>query len=393
MNKSMSVLLTTVFIDAIGIGLVMPVLPALLRLFAGIESASSHYGVLLALYALMQFLFAPILGALSDRFGRRPVLIVSLAGAAADYLLMAAAPGLLWFYIGRIIAGITGANMVVATAYATDLTSPSDRAKIFGKLGAVFGMGFIAGPVLGGLLGEWHIRAPFLAAALMNGINLIMVTFLLTESRDAHKKLNKSQRQSTLAQLAHLVRQQGLPPLLGVFLIVTLVSQVLASLWVLYGQNRYGWSVAIAGMSLASYGVCYSLVQAFAIAPLIKRMGERNAVICALLCDALGLLILSIAREGWIPFALMPLFALRGVAIPALQSMMSRRICDDKQGELQGLVSSLNSLGAVMGPLVFTSFYAMTQASAPGKVWIFLAMLYLIALPLLYARRKTALSH
>lgn len=164
----------------------------------------------MALYALMQFLFSPILGALSDRFGRRPVLLVSLAGVAADYLLMAAAPSLLWLYIGRIIAGITGANMAVASAYATDLTYPSDRAKIFDKLGAVFGMGFIAGPVLGGLLGKWHTRAPFLTAALMNGINLIMAMSLLAESKRVNKANDKHQRQSTFTRLAYLISQRGI---------------------------------------------------------------------------------------------------------------------------------------------------------------------------------------
>ncbi|EKA2132990.1 Tet(A)/Tet(B)/Tet(C) family tetracycline efflux MFS transporter [Citrobacter freundii] len=389
MNKSLSVILTTVFLDAVGIGLVMPVLPELLRSLAGENVGSIHYGALLATYALMQFIFAPMLGALSDQFGRRPVLIVSLACAVADYLLMAAAPSLLWLYIGRIIAGVTGANMAVATAYVTDITPASDRAKRFGLLGAVFGVGFIAGPVLGGLLGEWHLYAPFLGAAAMNGINLIMAIILLQESKHPGKTAELSTGQPMFTRLSNLITQPGMAPLLGVFLIVTLVSQVPATLWVLYGQGRYGWSLFIAGMSLAGYGVCHALAQAFAIAPMVKRLGERNTLLCGLACDALGLLLLSIAVEGWMPFALLPLFALGGVAVPALQSMMARCVSDERQGELQGGLSSINSLGAIAGPLLVTRLYDMTQLTAPGKVWALAAMLYVLVLPILFIRRKS----
>ena len=392
MKKSLSVILITIFLDAVGIGLIMPILPELLRSLAGAEAGGVHYGALLAVYALMQFIFAPILGALSDRFGRRPVLIISIAGATADYLLMAAAPSLLWLSIGRIFAGITGANMAVATAYVSDITPAHERAKRFGLLGAVFGIGFIAGPVIGGVLGEWNLHAPFFAAAFMNGINLIMTAVLLKESKHSNKMTEKVQEQSILKKLSYLITQPNMAPLLGIFLIITLVSQVPATLWVIYGQDRYGWSIFIAGVSLASYGICHSIAQAFAIAPMVKRFGEKNTLLCGIACDAIGLLLLSIAVEEWVPFALLPLFALGGVAVPALQAMMSRGISDERQGELQGLLSSFNSLGAIIGPVLVTSLYFMTQASAPGMVWALAAILYVITLPLLLKYRLNKYS-
>jgi MFS transporter, DHA1 family, tetracycline resistance protein len=380
-KKSLSVILITIFLDAVGIGLIMPILPELLRSLAGAEAGGVHYGALLAVYALMQFIFAPILGALSDRFGRRPVLIISIAGATADYLLMAAAPSLLWLYIGRIFAGITGANMAVATAYVSDITPAHERAKRF-----------IAGPVIGGVLGEWNLHAPFFAAAFMNGINLIMAAVLLKESKHSNKMTEKVQEQAILKTLSYLITQPNMAPLLGIFLIITLVSQVPATLWVIYGQDRYGWSIFIAGVSLASYGICHSIAQAFAIAPMVKRFGEKNTLLCGIACDAIGLLLLSIAVEEWVPFALLPLFALGGVAVPALQAMMSRGISDERQGELQGLLSSFNSLGAIIGPVLVTSLYFMTQASAPGMVWALAAILYVITLPLLLKYRLNKYS-
>lgn len=388
MNKSLIVILMTIFLDAVGIGLIMPILPQLLKSLAGIDSGSFHYGLLLAIYAFMQFVFAPILGSLSDRFGRKPILIISLAGATIDYLLMASATSLFWLYIGRAIAGVTGANMAVATAYVTDITEPSERAKRFGLLGATFGIGFIAGPILGGLLGEWHLHAPFLAAAIMNGINLMMTIFFLKESKIVNRLIENVSKQSLLIKLSSLMSQAGMMPLLTIFLIITIISQVPASLWILYGQDRYEWSLFMAGISLAAYGVWHSIAQAFAIAPLVKKFGEKKTLICGLICDAIGLFLLSISTQGWMPFALLPLFALGGVAVPALQSMMAQSISNEKQGELQGFLSSINSLGAIVCPVLVTSLYALTQKSMPGLVWALAALLYFATLPFLFSINK-----
>ncbi|WP_126285240.1 Tet(A)/Tet(B)/Tet(C) family tetracycline efflux MFS transporter [Burkholderia stagnalis] len=389
MNPSLLAILATVLLDAIGVGLVMPILPGLLRSLAGTGSTDTHYGVLLALYAFAQFLCAPLLGALSDRFGRRPVLLASLAGAALDYLLMAYAPTLAWLYAGRLIAGITGANVAVATAYVTDVTAEPDRARRFGQLGAVMGIGFIAGPLIGGLLGAWHLRAPFAAAALLNALNLALVWRALPESRppSARDGRTASTGLNPFASLRLLRGGPALAALVGVYVIVALVSQAPATLWILYGQEHFGWSTLIAGLSLTGYGACHALAQAFAIGPLIARLGERRALALGLAGDALGLVAIAFASAAWVPFALLPLFAAGGLALPALQAMLARQVDDARQGELQGALASVASLIGVAGPLVVTATYAATRDTWPGLVWAAAALLYLLVPPMLLNAR------
>ncbi|RQQ18980.1 Tet(A)/Tet(B)/Tet(C) family tetracycline efflux MFS transporter [Burkholderia stagnalis] len=388
MNPSLIAILATVLLDAIGVGLVMPILPGLLRSLAGMGSTDTHYGVLLALYAFAQFLCAPLLGALSDRFGRRPVLLASLAGAALDYLLMAYAPTLAWLYAGRLIAGITGASVAVATAYVTDVTAEPDRARRFGQLGAVMGIGFIAGPLIGGLLGAWHLRAPFVAAALLNALNLALVWRALPESRPPSARDGHTATiLNPFASLRLLRGGPALAALVGVYVIVALVSQAPATLWILYGQEHFGWSTLIAGLSLTGYGTCHALAQAFAIGPLIARLGERRALALGLAGDALGLVAIAFAAAAWVPFALLPLFAAGGLALPALQAMLARQVDDARQGELQGALASVTSLIGVAGPLVVTATYAATRDTWPGLVWAAAALLYLLVPPLLFNAR------
>ncbi|WP_063899404.1 Tet(A)/Tet(B)/Tet(C) family tetracycline efflux MFS transporter [Burkholderia stagnalis] len=388
MNPSLIAILATVLLDAIGVGLVMPILPGLLRSLAGMGSTDTHYGVLLALYAFAQFLCAPLLGALSDRFGRRPVLLASLAGAALDYLLMAYAPTLAWLYAGRLIAGITGASVAVATAYVTDVTAEPDRARRFGQLGAVMGIGFIAGPLIGGLLGAWHLRAPFVAAALLNALNLALVWRALPESRPPSARDGRTATiLNPFASLRLLRGGPALAALVGVYVIVALVSQAPATLWILYGQEHFGWSTLIAGLSLTGYGTCHALAQAFAIGPLIARLGERRALALGLAGDALGLVAIAFAAAAWVPFALLPLFAAGGLALPALQVMLARQVDDARQGELQGALASVASLIGVAGPLVVTATYAATRDTWPGLVWAAAALLYLLVPPLLFNAR------
>jgi DHA1 family tetracycline resistance protein-like MFS transporter len=384
-------LLAVVLIDAIGLGLIIPILPSLLHSLTGsTEAQSFHLGALLAAYALMQFLFAPVLGALSDRWGRRPVLLVSLAGAAIDYVLMAFAPNLAWLYAGRLLAGISGANMAVASAYLTDITPAEQRAARFGQMGAMVGIGFIAGPVLGGLLGEGSLRAPFLFAALLNGLNLLLAWRVLPDARRPATATGAAAASSSLNAFSALRRLHGQPGLLllvGVFGIVALVGQWPGTLWILYGQDRFGWSTWVAGLSLAAYGLCHSLAQAFAIGPLVARLGELRALVLGMLCDALGLLLLALAGVGWMAFALLPLFAAGGMANPALQSMLTRRVDAEHQGELQGTLASMNSLIGVAGPLLVTSLFSTLRTHGAGLVWAVAAGLYLLALPLLRAYR------
>lgn len=384
-------LLAVVLIDAIGLGLVIPILPGLLHSLTGsTEAQSFHLGALLAAYALMQFLFAPVLGVLSDRWGRRPVLLVSLAGAAVDYVLMAFAPSLAWLYAGRVLAGISGANMAVASALLTDITPTEQRAARFGQMGAMVGIGFIAGPVLGGVLGEISLRAPFLFAALLNGLNLLLAWRVLPGARPPAVGAGTAADGSSLnafSALRGLHGKPGLLPLAGVFGIVALVGQWPGTLWILYGQDRFGWSTWLAGLSLAAYGLCHSLAQAFAIGPLVARLGELRALVLGVLCDALGLLLLALAGAGWVAFALLPLFAAGGLANPALQSMLTRRVDAEHQGRLQGTLASVNSLIGVAGPLLVTHLFSALRTHGAGLVWAVAAGLYLLALPLLQAYR------
>ncbi|MFT7722729.1 MAG: Tet(A)/Tet(B)/Tet(C) family tetracycline efflux MFS transporter [Roseateles sp.] len=389
-NRALTVILMTLLLDAVGMSLVLPILPGLLRELAGADATSRHYGALLAVYAAMQFLFAPVLGALSDRFGRRPVLLASLAGAAADYVLMALAPSLAWLYVGRVLSGITGASMAVGTAYITDVTPEPERAKRYGQMGAALGLGFVAGPLIGGVLGEWSLRAPFVAAAVMNALNLALAWVALPESnrhrtaRLAWAKLN------AFSALHRLSGRPPLLPLVGVFAVVALVSQVPGSLWVLYGQERFGWSAWVAGLSLACYGALHAASQAFVTGPMVARLGERRALLAGMAADGLGFAGMGVAVAGWMPFALLPLFAAGGLALPALQALLARQVDERHQGELQGTLASLNSLIGIAGPLAATAGFAATQHAWPGAVWGVAAVVYLLALPLLFSRRARA---
>lgn len=388
MRKPLLVLFAILLIDAIGLALIMPILPRLLQSLGGTGDAGSfHYGALLAVYALAQFLCAPLLGALSDRHGRRRVLLVSLAGAALDYLMMAFAPGLAWFYLGRVLAGVTGANMAVASAYLTDITPPHQRAARFGQMGAAIGVGFIAGPVLGGLLGEWMLRAPFLLAALLNAANFGLAWRLLPDSRPPQAPVQAPAGVNAFSALRGLRGMAGLGPLLGVFGVVMLASQWPATLWILYGQDRFGWSLWLGGLSLACYGLCHALAQALAIGPLVARLGELRALWVGLCSEAVGLVLLSLADAGWEPFALLPLFAAGGMAVPALQALITGRVDAQRQGEVQGALASITSLIGVAGPLLVTALYGASRGLWPGLVWAVGGATYLLALPLLLRQR------
>ncbi len=386
-NRPLTVILVTLWLDAVGMSLVFPILPGLLRELAGAEATSLHYGGLLAVYAAMQFLFSPVLGALSDRFGRRPVLLASLAGAAADYVLMALAPSLAWLYIGRVLSGITGASMAVGTAYITDVTPEADRARRYGQMGAAMGLGFVVGPLIGGALGEWSLRAPFVAAAVMNALNLAMAWFALPESNQNRTARLDASKFNAFSALHRLQGRPPMLPLVGVFAVVALVSQVPGSLWILYGQHRYDWTAWVAGLSLACYGGLHAVSQAFVTGPMVARLGERRALLAGMAADGIGFVGMGVAVAAWMPFALLPLFAVGGLALPALQAVLARQVDEQHQGELQGMLASLASLIGIGGPLVVTAGFAATQASWPGCVWIAAAAVYLLALPMLFSRR------
>jgi len=387
MSRGLAIICAIVALDAVGMGLIMPILPGLLRAVGHTGEISLHYGLLLSAYALMQFLFSPILGALSDRYGRRPVLLVSLAGAAVDYLIMAAAPWLWLLYLSRMVAGITGANMAVATAYITDITAPDERAKTFGWMSAAFGIGFIAGPALGGWLGAHWVRSPFIAAAVLSALNLAMVFLTLPESRTERTPLKPSAF-NPFAALHGALKMARLGPLLVVMGLLALIGQVGAAVWVLYTADRYGWSVQLVGISLAMFGLAHAGAQAFVPGPMIKRFGERKTAVIAMIVDGVAYASVGLATHGWILLAMTPVFCIGGIAMPALQSMMTREVSEDEQGQLQGNLAALNSLAGIVGPAGFALLYGATRDVMPGLVWFAGAALYLLCIPPLIVHLK-----
>ena len=388
MNRPLLVILAAVTLDSIGIGLIFPILPKLLEDVTHVGNIAPYVGFMFALYAAIQFVFSPVLGVMSDRFGRRPVLLVSLAGAAVDYLFMAFAPELWMLIIGRAIAGFTSANMAVATAYITDITPEEQRAQRFGMFHAMFGIGFVIGPVLGGLLGDVWVRAPFIAAAVLNGLNFALALFVLPESRPGRRDTKFDLKAlNPLVPLAWAFTLKGLVPMLLVFFILNFVGNMYGTVWALYGYDAFEWNSFMVGVSLAGYGVFHAAVQAVLPGPATKLFGEKNALLIGLACESVGLILTGFATQGWVVFAVLPLFALGGIGIPAFQSLATRQVEADRQGQLQGVMASIVSLASIFGPLYFAGFYFGIKDWWPGLIWIIGVATYLLAIPLILAIR------
>lgn len=382
-GTSLSITFGLPYLPSVLLGVCTGVFGGLLRDLVHSNDVTAHYGILLALYALMQFACAPVLGALSDRFGRRPVLLVSLAGAAVDYAIMATAPFLWVLYIGRIVAGITGATGAVAGAYIADITDGDERARHFGFMSACFGFGMVAGPVLGGLMGGFSPHAPFFAAAALNGLNFLTGCFLLPES---HKGERRPLRREALNPLASFRWARGMTvvaALMAVFFIMQLVGQVPAALWVIFGEDRFHWDATTIGISLAAFGILHSLAQAMITGPVAARLGERRALMLGMIADGTGYILLAFATRGWMAFPIMVLLASGGIGMPALQAMLSRQVDEERQGQLQGSLAALTSLTSIVGPLLFTAIYAASITTWNGWAWIAGAALYLLCLPAL----------
>ncbi len=382
MNRPLVIILGTVILDSVGIGLIFPIMPQLLRDVTHMGEVAPLFGVMIALYALMQFLFSPVLGAISDRFGRRPVLLVSLAGAAIDYLVMAFTPYLWLLFLGRAIAGVTAANMTVATAYITDITPEDQRAGRFGYIHAMFGIGFLVGPLLGGVLGEVWVRAPFLAAAFLNLLNFLLALFVLPESHKGERTAVSPGALNPFRLLKWGITVRALVPFLFIFFILNFVGQVYGTVWVLYGEDVFHWSPLVIGMSLAAYGLLHALVQGFLPGPMVRVMGERKAFLFGAGAEVAALTILGFITDGWVVFALLPLFSLGGVGTPALQSLATRSVSSEHQGRLQGVLNSLMSLASIFGPLFFASIYTGLSGGWSGGIWFVAAFVYLGVFPL-----------
>ncbi len=380
-------ILFTVAIDSMGIGLILPVMPDLIREVQGgtLASAAIWGGILAASFAVMQFLFSPVIGNLSDRFGRRPILLISLTVMAADYVVMAFAGSIWLLLVGRFIGGITAANHSTASAYIADISAPQDKAKNFGLIGAAFGVGFVLGPVLGGLLAEFGTRAPFVAAAVLAGGNAVLGYFVLKETvTDEMRRPFRWRRANPLGALAAVGKLPGLKLLLVVFFFYQIASAVYPSTWPYFTTEAFKWSPQMIGISLAIFGCFFALVQGTLVQPSIRLLGNRGTVMAGLTIEMFTLFILGIITNGMIVLGLIPITALGAIGLPALQGIMSRRVPDDAQGELQGVLTSVTSIATVIAPLVMTQTFA--HFSGPN------APIYLPGAPFLLATGLMAVS-
>lgn len=387
MNKPLIVIFAAVGLDAVGIGLIFPILPRLLQELASTADVATSIGSMTALYALMQFVCAPVLGALSDRLGRRPVLLISLGGAAINYAVMAVAPSLWMLFVGRAIAGLTSANMSVATAYLTDISTPDQRARRFGLFNAMFGLGFIVGPVLGGVLGDLGLRLPFLAAGLLNAANLLLAWFALPESRTPRAGPIDFAALNPMRQASWIFSRRDLLGIVAIFLVMAAGGEAYGTCWALWGADTFGWNGLWIGLSLGAFGVCQSLSQALLPGPAVRWLGERQAVLAGIAGSCLALVVMAFARQGWMVFAAMPAFALAGIGVPALQSLATRLVNEEQQGQFQGALASVIGLASIVGPLLFTGVYAAVRGSWPGAVWLAVVAVQCIVVPLVLGLR------
>lgn len=387
MNRPLLVIYSAIALDAIGIGLIFPILPRLIEDVTHTQNVASYIGVLTALYAAMQFGFAPVLGALSDRLGRRPVLLVSLGGAAVNYVLMALAPSLMLLVVGRAIAGLTSANISVATAYITDISPEETRAKRFGIFNAMFGIGFILGPVLGGILGEYWLRLPFIAAAALNAANLLLALFVLPESRAPSREKIDLAALNPLRPLRWAFSMRSLLPVIATFFVLSATGEVYGVCWALWGHDVFRWNGVWIGLSLGAFGVCQSLAQALLPGPAVRLLGERGAILTGIAGACVALTGLAFATQAWIVFAIMPVLVLAGIGTPALQSLATRLVDDDRQGQFQGVLASAMSLASIVGPLGFSSVYFAVRNQWPGVIWLSALVVNAIAVPLVLSLR------
>ncbi|MBY6265434.1 MFS transporter [Azospirillum sp. 412522] len=387
MNKRLIVIFAAVVLDAVGIGLVFPILPSLLQDVTHAENVAPYIGILTALYAAMQFIFSPVLGSLSDRIGRRPVLLVSLAGAAVNYLFLAFAGNLWMLLLGRAIAGLTSANVSVATAYITDISPENKRARLFGLFNAMFGIGFIIGPVLGGTLGDHWLRLPFITAAALNACNLLLALLILPESRPPSRERIDLAALNPLKPLRWAFSVRSLLPIILVFFLFSATGEAYGTSWALWGSDSFQWNGFWIGLSLGAFGVCQTLAQAFLPGPAVRLLGERAAILLGVASSCIALVVMAFNTRGWMVFAIMPVFALGGIGVPALQSLATRQVDESRQGQFQGVLASALSLASIVAPLAFSSVYLWVRAQWPGAIWLSVVAVYAISVPLVLGLR------
>jgi DHA1 family tetracycline resistance protein-like MFS transporter len=400
-RQSIFFIFITILIDCIGLGIIIPTLPALLQDLSGkdVSTAAAYGGWLNFSYAIMSFLFAPILGGLSDRYGRRPVLLISLCGLGLDYLFLAFAPTLFWLFIGRIISGICGASFTTASAYIADVSTNENRAKNFGMMGAAFGLGFIIGPLLGSLFGSFGTRAPFIAAAGLSLLNFLFGYFILPESLDAdHRRAFNWKRANPFGSLKQLGKHRSMFGLIVILFILNVAGQAMPSVWAFFCVEQLHWSEKMIGLSLTVVGISVAIVQGALVGVAVKLLGVKKSIFIGLGFSMLGFFLFSTANKDWMMFTFIVPYCLGGIAFPNIQSILSAQVPANEQGELQGGLTSLVSVTAVIGPLIMaSSFSYFTQDPQglyfPGVAFFIGGILTLISLITSYFALKRLKLH
>ncbi|MFN7325479.1 MAG: TCR/Tet family MFS transporter [Chitinophagales bacterium] len=381
----------TLLIDVIGFGLIAPVLPSLLKQLTGkdLSSVSQLGGLLMFTYAGMQFLFSPIIGALSDAYGRRPIILAALFAFGIDFIIQGFAPSIGWFFLGRIIAGITGATFSSATAYIADISTPEKKAQNFGLIGAAFGLGFIIGPMLGGIISfYWGVRAPFFVAAGLALTNWMYGYFVLPESlAPENRRPFNWKRANPIGSLLHLRKYPVVSGLVGSLIAIYIASHANHSTWSYITMKKFQWDERMIGFSLAFVGLLTGIVQGGLTRILIPKLGTNKAVYLGISAYAIGFVLFAFATKGWMMFAFMVPVSLGGLAMPALQGMISNQVPANEQGEMQGALTSLVSITSIIGPLLMTNLFAwftgpFTAIQFPGAPFLMAAILTVISLVL-----------
>jgi DHA1 family tetracycline resistance protein-like MFS transporter len=391
-SHALTFIFITMLLDVTGIGIIIPVMPKLLMQLTGVGlgQAAQYGGWLIFAYASMQFLCSPILGGLSDRYGRRPVLLFSLLGFGIDYILLGFAPNIAWLFLGRIIAGITGASFTTAGAYIADVSPPDKRAQNFGLIGAAFGLGFILGPILGGFLGSYGARVPFFASAVLTLLNWLYGYFVLPESLSLENRRDFDwKRANSIGSLMQLGRYPVILGLLPPFILIIVAGYATQSTWTFFTMQKFGWGEKMVGLSLGFVGVMAALVQGGLTRIIIPKLGNNRSIYYGLTLYAISMALYAMANQGWMMFAITVVASFGGLSMPALQGIMSNQVPTNEQGELRGGLTSLMSLTSIFGPLLMTNLFAyFTSDKAPiqlpGAPYWTAAVMILIALLLTF---------
>ncbi|MBO2010272.1 TCR/Tet family MFS transporter [Hymenobacter negativus] len=368
-SPALGFIFVTILIDVIGLGIIIPVVPKLIEQLTGegLSRASIYSGWLTFAYASAQFCFAPVMGGLSDKLGRRPVLLAALFGLGIDYVFVSFAPTLAWLFVGRVLAGITGASFTTATAYIADISTPEKRAQNFGLVGAAFGIGFIVGPALGGLLADFGPRVPFMAAAALSLCNVLYGFFVLPESLALDKRRPfEWRRANPVASLLRLGKYPATLGLVAALVLLYLAGSATQSIWTFYTMLKFGWTERLVGISLAVIGLFSGLVQGGLVRIAIPKLGAARAIVIGLLCYTVGFVLFAFASQGWMMLAFLAPYCLGGISGPALQSTISGQVPATEQGELQGALTSLISVTGVVGPVLMSYLFGeFTRKGAP----------------------------